>query len=241
MAAGAFRALNRAVGKALHRYEMLVEGDRVLIGVSGGMDSLTLMWILQERQARVPIRYEIFPAYVDPGFEGGFNGQLAGFCKSLGLSLRVEVTDHGLRGHSPENRENPCFLCSRLRRKRLFEMADELGCNKIALGHNKDDIIETLFLNICYAGEISTMQPLQPFFRGRFEVIRPLAFADEDLIRRFARSRAFPKFENTCPSAKGSKRQEIKGLLKQLYRSNRKIKGNIFRAMHHVKAEYLLK
>lgn len=241
MAAGTFKALNRAVGKALHRYEMLADGDRVLIGVSGGMDSLTLMWILHERQARVPIRYEIFPAYVDPGFDGGFNGELADFCASLGLTLRVELTDYGLRGHSQENRENPCFLCSRLRRKRLFEIADELGCNKLALGHNKDDIIETLFLNICYAGEISTMQPLQPFFGGRFEVIRPLAYADEELIRRFARRQAFPVFENTCPSAKASKRQEIKGLLNHLYRSNRKIKGNIFRAMHHVKPEYLLK
>jgi tRNA 2-thiocytidine biosynthesis protein TtcA len=241
MAAGNFKALNRAVGKALHRYGMLADGDRVLIGVSGGMDSLTLMWTLQERQRRVPIAYEIFPVYIDPGFAGGFNDPLAGFCASQGLSLRVELTDFGLRGHSPENRENPCFLCSRLRRRRLFEIADEMGCNKLALGHNKDDIIETFFLNICYAGEISTMKPLQPFFGGRFEVIRPLAFAEGDLIRRFARSREFPVFENTCPSARTSRRGEIKGLLEHLYRSNRKIKGNIFRAMHHVRSEYLLK
>ncbi|MFY9941481.1 MAG: ATP-binding protein [Desulfobacterales bacterium] len=241
MAAGTFKALNRVVGKALHRYEMLADGDRVLIGVSGGMDSLTLMWILQERRARVPIGYDIFPVYIDPGFGDGFNDQLAGFCASQGLALRVERTDCGPRGHSPENRENPCFLCSRLRRKRLFEVADEMGCNKLALGHNKDDIIETFFLNICYAGEISTMQPLQPFFDGRFEVIRPLAFAAEDLIRRFARRRAFPTFETNCPSARTSRRREIKGLLDHLYRSNRKIKGNIFRAMHHVRSEYLLK
>ncbi|MFO7495195.1 MAG: ATP-binding protein [Desulfobacterales bacterium] len=241
MAAGTFKALNRVVGKALHRYEMLADGDRVLIGVSGGMDSLTLMWILQERRARVPIGYDIFPAYIDPGFGDGFNDELAGFCVSLGLALRVELTDYGLRGHSPENRENPCFLCSRLRRKRLFEVADEMGCNKLALGHNKDDIIETFFLNICYAGEISTMQPLQPFFGGRLEVIRPLAFADQGLIRRFARSQTFPRFATTCPSAKTSRRREIKGLLDRLYLSNRKIKGNIFRALHHVRPEYLLK
>jgi tRNA 2-thiocytidine biosynthesis protein TtcA len=128
-----------------------------------------------------------------------------------------------------------------LRRKRLFEIADEIGCNKIALGHNKDDIIETLFMNMCYAGEISTMVPSQSFFQKRFTLIRPLAFVDEEIIRRFAQENKFPDFINPCPTAKTSKRQEVKTLLKQLFRSNRKIKGNIFRSMSNVKAEYLLK
>jgi tRNA 2-thiocytidine biosynthesis protein TtcA len=127
-----------------------------------------------------------------------------------------------------------------LRRKRLFEIADEFDCNKIALGHNKDDIIETLFLNIFYSGEISTMVPFQPFFKGRFTVIRPLALADEKLIVSFARNQKFPEFVNPCPTAGNSKRQQIKTLLNQLYRSNKKIKGNIFRAMSHVNLEYLL-
>jgi tRNA 2-thiocytidine biosynthesis protein TtcA len=142
--------------------------------------------------------------------------------------------------HSPENRENPCFLCSRLRRKRLFEIADELGCTKLALGHNKDDIIETLFMNICYAGEISTMMPAQTFFQNKFTVIRPLAFADEQLIRKFAREQKFPEFINACPSAYNSKRKEMKTFLEQLYRANKKVKGNIFRAMSHVNTDYLL-
>ena len=153
--------------------------------------------------------------------------------------LNIRITAFG--DTAPTNRENPCFLCSRLRRKRLFEIADELGCRKLALGHNKDDVIETLFMNICYAGEISTMLPSQTFFQQKFTLIRPLAFADEGLIRRFAGDQRFPDFENPCPTAKTSKRQEIKSLLKQLYRSNKKIKGNIFRAMSHVKPEYLLK
>ena len=127
------------------------------------------------------------------------------------------------------------------RRKRLFEIADELACNKLALGHNKDDIIETLFLNICYSGEISTMVPFQPFFKGKITVIRPLAFADERRIRDFAKEQNFPEFVNPCPSANNSKRQEIKDTLNRLYKTNSKIKGNIFRAMSHVKTEYLLK
>ena len=200
-----------------------------------------MMWMLAERLQRIPINFELFPVHIDPGFAGGFSKALEAISADAGYRLRVEYTDYGVQGHSAINRENPCFLCARLRRKRLFEIAAEAGCNKLALGHNKDDIIETLFLNICYAGEISTMVPSQEFFKGRFTVIRPLAYAGEGLIRAFAGEQRFPEFVNPCPSANHSKRQEIKAVLKQLYRSNKKIKGNIFRAMSRVKLDYLLK
>ena len=233
--------MNRSMGQALHRYRMISDGDRIVVGVSGGADSLTLMWMLMERLVRIPIKYELFAVFIDPGFEGSFAEPLEIYCDKIGFPLRVEYTDYGVRGHGPDNRENPCFLCARLRRKRLFEIAAELGCNKLALGHNKDDIIETLFMNICYAGEISTMLPVQSFFQEKFTLIRPLAFADKDLIRRFARDQRFPEFINPCPTAGTSKRREVKLLLKQLYGSNKKIKGNIFRSMSHVRPEYLLK
>jgi len=236
-----YKALNKAVGQALHRYNMISDGDRIVVGVSGGKDSMTLMHMLSERQARIPVRYELFAVHIDPGFEGGFSEPLKNYCEKQGFVLRVEHTDYGVMGHSPANRENPCFLCSRLRRKRLFEIARELDCSKVALGHNKDDIIETLFLNIFYAGEISTMVPSQTFFQGIFTVIRPLAFADESLINMFARDQELPEFINPCPSAKNSKRQQIKALLNDLYRSNKKIKGNIFRSLSHVRTDYLLK
>jgi len=229
------------MGKALHRYQMISDGDRIIVGLSGGADSLTLMWMLTERLKRVPINYELFAVYIDPGYEGSFGESLEWYGNKLGFSIRAEYTDYGLLAHSPANRENPCFLCSRLRRKRLFEIADELGCTKLALGHNKDDIIETLFMNICYAGEISTMVPSQAFFQQKFTVIRPLAFADEQLIRKFARDQKFPDFMNPCPSANNSKRKEMKTFLQQLYRTNKKVKGNIFRAMSHVNTDYLLK
>jgi tRNA 2-thiocytidine biosynthesis protein TtcA len=219
---------------------MIEDGDRILVGISGGKDSLTLLWSLVDKRARSPVRFDLFPVYVDPGFGGDISDPLDRFCRALGLSLRTEMTDYGLRGHSEENRENPCFLCSRLRRKRLFEIADELDCRKIALGHHKDDIIETLFLNICYAGEISSMAPVQPLFKGLFSIIRPLAFAEEDLIRRFSREKGFPEATNPCPSSDRTKRSEIKDLLNRLYRGNRKVKGNIFRALSRLKPDYLL-
>ncbi len=236
-----YKTLNRNIGRALHRYDMLQDGDRIVIGLSGGADSMVMMWMLAERLPRIPLNYELFPVHIDPGFEGSCSELLKAWSAAVGFNLRVEYTDYGILGHSSSNRENPCFLCSRLRRKRLFEIADEMGCNKLALGHNKDDIIETLFLNIFFAGEICTMVPSQTFFKGRYTIIRPLAYADEELIRAFAREQCFPEFVNPCPSADNSKRREIKNILKKLYNKNKKIKGNIFRAMSRVKTDYLLK
>ena len=235
-----YAAINRQVGQALAQYEMLEDGDRVAVGVSGGKDSLALYWILQERLARIPIKYEICAIHVNPGFEGGDSGKLFEWFNGRGWPLKVADENFGPLAHSEENRENPCFLCSRLRRKRLFEMAKELGCNKLALGHHKDDIIETFFINVCYAGEIATMRPKQEFFKGAFTVIRPLAFVEEARIARFSGSMNFPEFHMACPSSKISKRGEIKGLLDTLYRSNRKIRGNIFRALGNVRPDYLL-
>lgn len=228
------------MGKAIHAYGMIKEGDRIAVGLSGGKDSLTLVQLLHERRAWAPIGYEIFPIYIDPGFEGGFGPQLVAFCAQKGWPLHYEKTEHGPLAHSAENGENPCFLCARLRRKRLFEIAADLGCRKIALGHNKDDLIETLFLNICYSGEISTMMPAQTFFGGEYTIIRPLAYAEEGKIRRFVQAQGLPRYVNPCPSARMSKRREIKELLERLYRSNPKIRGNIFRSMSNVKLDYLL-
>jgi len=236
----AYRSLTRSIGNALHRWDMIDDGDHILVALSGGADSITLLWALQDRLSRAPIQYRLTAAFVDPGFENSFSRDLEAYCTESGYSFKWSLTNFGILAHSETNLENPCFLCSRLRRKRLFEMADELGCNKLALGHNKDDIIETFFLNICYAGEVSTMLPVQPMFGGSLTVIRPLAYTDQALIRRFARERKLPVFVNPCPSAAASKRQDVKTLLESLYAGSSKIKGNIFRALHHVKLDYLL-
>ena len=229
------------MGKAMNHYRMLADGDRIAVGLSGGKDSWALLWLLAELQNRAPVKFELLPIHIDPGFEGGAADVIADHGRTMGFRVHIEHTDHGLVAHSEINRENPCFLCSRLRRKRLFEIAGDLDCPKLALAHNKDDIIETMFLNMCYAGEMSTMMPYQPFFEGRLTVIRPLAYVDEDALERFATQMRWPVRENPCPSAGRSKRAEIKAQLKQLYACNKKIKGNIFRSMRHVKPEYLLR
>lgn len=232
--------INRLTGKAIHRYHMIDDGDRIVIGLSGGKDSLTLLSVLAERMERVPVTYRLFPVYIDPGFDNGFGEPLAEYCEKLGFPLTYERTDHGPKAHEPDNRVNPCFLCSRNRRKRLFEIAENLNCSKIALGHTKDDIIETLFINMLYSGQISTMTPAQPMFRNSFTVIRPLSFVDESYTMKFFTENSFPTFVNPCPSAGRTKRHEIKKLLQQIYQMNPNIKGNIFRSMSQVKEDYLL-
>ncbi|MBU0973223.1 MAG: tRNA 2-thiocytidine(32) synthetase TtcA, partial [Proteobacteria bacterium] len=138
------------------------------------------------------------------------------------------------------NRENPCFLCARLRRNRLFKLAQEQGCRKIALGHNKDDIIETLFINMFYSGKIGTMKPRQSFFGGALDIIRPLAYVEKKDIVLFSNLFGMPEFVNNCPSANQTKREEIRRMLDALYKQNKNIKGNIFRAMGNVASDYLL-
>jgi len=238
---GNYRAINHDVGRALHHYGMIDHEDRILVGVSGGKDSMALLWMLNERLFRIPVDYTLHPVYVDPGFEDGFAGALASWCGDTGYDLHVEQTDFGVFAHTDANRENPCFLCSRMRRRRMFEIAKARGCNKIALGHHKDDIIETLFINMCHAGTMGTMMPAQPMFDGLFTIIRPLAFVDEERIADFAREMEFPEFVNPCPSNDNTRRKEIKTFLRSLYGGNKKIKDNIFRSMSHVNMEYMLK
>lgn len=235
----AAREMKRLMGRAIHRHQMTVDGDHILVAVSGGKDSMALLWLLRERIGRMPIDYRITAAHVDPGFGADSAGKMAAFFSANGFSYRIIESDIGPRAHGPENRESPCFFCSRLRRKRLFTLASELGCNKIAFGHHKDDLIETFFINVFYGASISTMLPVQSFFGGKLTAIRPLYLADEDLVRRYAKEMNWPSIDLGCPSAGSSKRAEIKRMLLDLYRANRKVKGNIFHALQNVRPEYL--
>lgn len=228
------------MGKAIHNREMIEDGDHVLVAVSGGKDSLSLLWLLRERLKRIPTTYRITAAHVDLGFGADSAEKMTFFFSEHGFDQRIITSDIGPKAHSRENRENPCFLCSRLRRKVLFELAAEMGCNKIAFGHNKDDLIETLFLNIFYGASISTMMPVQWFFGGKLAIIRPLYMADWALIRRYAKAMEWPEIDLGCPTAGSSRREDMKNMLNQFYRSNKKIKGNIFHALHNVKPDYLL-
>jgi tRNA 2-thiocytidine biosynthesis protein TtcA len=152
----------------------------------------------------------------------------------------MEKTDIGTLSHSDFNKKNPCFLCSRLRRKRIFEIADVEGCNKIAFAHHRDDIIETLLINLFYGREISTMMPNQQIFGGKLHIIRPLAYLREELVKKYSKERNFPVLKNDCPSSTNSRRLYVKNLLNELEKENKDIRDNIFKALSHVKPDYLM-
>jgi len=233
------KEIRRLMGKAIHNRQMIKKGDHIMVAVSGGKDSLALLWLLRERIKRIPIDYRITAVHVDPGFGVNSAGQMEFFFDKYGFDYRTIRSDIGPRAHRAENRENPCFLCSRMRRKIIFELAANLKCNRIAFGHHKDDVIETFFLNVFFGASISTLLPVQGIFNGTLTIIRPLYLIDEDLVRRYVNLMGWPKIAMGCPTAGSSKRQDIKEMLLTFYKSNKKIKGNIFHALHNVMPEYL--
>jgi tRNA 2-thiocytidine biosynthesis protein TtcA len=155
--AHADQEVRRLLGKGIHHYGLIEDGDRIAVAVSGGKDSMLLLWLLRERLRRVPISYELVAVHVDPGFDNETSDSLESYFIREGFRYEIIKTDYGVRAHGPENRENPCFLCARLRRSALFKKAGELGCSKLAMGHNQDDMIETFFLNICYGAQVAGM------------------------------------------------------------------------------------
>lgn len=219
------------MGKAISNFQMIRDGDRVLVAVSGGQDSLSLLWLLRDRLKRIPVRYSLMAVHVELGFEQATGKRMEEFFSGNGFDYCIIESRFGPHAHSYENRENPCFLCSRLKRKVIFEKAAELGCNKVAFGHQRDDFIETLFLNLLFAGTIDTIQPVQGLFDGRLSIIRPLFLLNEGTIKRYADEIGFPVIDSGCPTARSSKRAQIRSLLSNLYQTNKKIKGNIFNAV----------
>jgi tRNA 2-thiocytidine biosynthesis protein TtcA len=234
------RAANRSIGRAMHSYDMLADADRVLIAVSGGVDSLVLAWILKHWQHKAPIRYEILAVHIDSGFERSTGDMVAEELKKIGVPCLVEKTDIWRRATEAGGGKSTCFHCSRLRRNRLFAIAAELGFGKIGFGHHKDDILETFFINLLYAGNISTMVPKQELFGGRLHLIRPLAFLEKKDIDEIAAAADIVPVKNPCPQDDDSKRQEARSVVSALSALNPKVKSNIFAALSNIREEYLL-
>jgi tRNA 2-thiocytidine biosynthesis protein TtcA len=236
-----FLHLKKWLEKAVLDYSMIEEGDRVLIGVSGGADSYALLDLLDSPMIFVP-RFSFIAVNIDMGFDPDYAAyrKMEKYFQENRYEYVMEKSDIGVLSHTDFNRKNPCFLCSRLRRKRIFEIADERGCNKIAFAHHRDDITETLLINLFYGREISTMMPCQSIFGGKLHIIRPLAYLQEQLVKKYSLERRFPAVKNACPSSENSKRSYIKKLLDQLEVDNPDIRHNIYTAMSNVKPDYLM-
>lgn len=237
------KALLSRLDKAVWEYKMFADNDRVLVAVSGGADSMALLDLLALQMPHYAENLRLFAVYIDLGFGQHADSRcqvLQRYFESLRVDYKILRTAMGPYAHSEANRENPCFLCSRMKRKRLFEMAETLGCNKIVFGHHKDDIIETLLINMIWGREISTMTPSLPVFQGKYVVLRPMLYIDETMIKNYCAERSIPTIDQECPTDGHSKRQYIKEMLEQLESDVRGAKENIFSSMRRVKSDYLL-
>jgi tRNA 2-thiocytidine biosynthesis protein TtcA len=231
------------VGRALADYSMTTDGDRLLVAVSGGKDSLALLHILETRKSFIPIDYQLEPVFVSLG-ESDDQPRLRVLelvCRNLGLKLHVVGTDIGQRLRRGDLPESNCFHCSRWKRRALFERARKEQINKIAFGHHRDDIIETALLNLFYGSNFSTMVPHQRLFNGTFSLIRPLAYLDEQEVIAYCRLQNLPVDQPPCRfAADEQKRMRIRNLLALLENDNPRIKGSIFHALKNVRSDYLL-
>jgi len=229
--------ISKRMGKAIMDYQMLADGDKIAVAVSGGKDSLTLLRLLLDRKAFVPIKYDVVAIHIDMGYPKSISGKLEKYFKKLNVKYQIIKSDTLKK---TEKSKINCFWCSWNRRKELFIAANKLGCAKIALGHHLDDIIETVLLNLFFRGEISSMVPKQELFKGKITIIRPLAYVEERLIIRFAREAKLGHDTCVCPHSVTSNRSRVGRIIRGLEKVCPDIKKNIFRSVRRVKQDYLL-
>jgi len=230
------------VARASADFGLLEPGDRVMVAVSGGKDSHALLYLLREVARRAPFDFSLIAVNVDQGHPGFPTRVLPEYFEREGYEYRIvtEDTYSVVKAKVPEGKTY-CSLCSRLRRGILYTLAREIGATKIALGHHKDDLIETLMLNLFYSGQIKTMPPWLRSDDGDNVVIRPLIYCTEDELRAFAEHKAFPIIPcDLCGSQENLQRKQIKALLADLSSKNPHLKGNIFAALSNVRPSHLL-
>jgi tRNA 2-thiocytidine biosynthesis protein TtcA len=233
------RRLARAMGRAIEEWRLLEEGDHVLVGISGGKDSYTLLQLLRRFQRRAPISFELTAVHLDQGHPGFDSGRIAAYLAAEAVRYRIVSRDtYSAVKRKLREGETPCTLCSRFRRRILYDTAAELDCNKLALGHHRDDLIETLLLNMFFSGRTAAMPARLEADEGRCTVIRPLVYATEADIAAYAARQRFPI--EPCTVCGRTERDEVGALLDQLEARNPNVRGNLLSAAQNIVPSHLL-
>jgi len=229
--------------KAIKDYNLVEEGDKVAIAISGGKDSLLMAKLFQELKHHGKFNFELEFIAMDPGYHESNKDLLMNNCEYLGIPIHIfesgifQIVDHIAKDY-------PCYMCARMRRGALYSKAQELGCNKLALGHHYNDVIETTLLNVLYAGNFKTMLPkLKSANFENLELIRPLYYIREDDIKRFAQSSGIAPMNCGCvvsAEKTSSKRKEVKELIKDLMKNSENIEKSIFQSTQNVNMDAIL-
>ena len=235
-----WRKVDDKVRRAIREYGLIDDGDKILIGLSGGKDSLALMELLGRRSRIFRPKFELLAAHVvmrniPYASDMDYLRQLA---EGQGIPLVIQETSFDA---STDTRKSPCFLCSWTRRKALFEIAKANGCNKIALGHHQDDILETLLMNLTHQGAFGTMPPKLTMNKFAMEIIRPLCLVSEKDLTALAAQRGYKRQLKNCPYESGSSRKEMKEILARLEAINPDARHSLWSSMTHIQPDYLPK
>jgi tRNA 2-thiocytidine biosynthesis protein TtcA len=236
------KELAREMGRCIADFDLIAPGDRIMVCMSGGKDSYTLLHLLERARKRAPIQFSLLAVHLDQGHPGYDGSALERWLSDAGFAYRIlrEDTYRVVKANVPEGKTY-CSLCSRLRRGVLYNAAVELGCTKIALGHHRDDAIETLMLNLMFSGSIKSMPPKLLSDDGRNTVIRPLLYAKEQEIAALAAELAFPILPcDLCGSQENLKRKQVKNLLTSLEQTAPKLKDSMLAALCNVRGSHLL-
>jgi tRNA 2-thiocytidine biosynthesis protein TtcA len=235
--------LAKKVTKAIIDHRLIEDGDRVMVGLSGGKDSWALIQILEVLRRRAPISFSLVAVTVDSGYDGYRHDLITSTCELRGWECRVVHTDIGdVMEDLLEDRATPCSLCARLRRGVLYRLASEVGATKIALGHHLDDFIETLLLNLFFAGVLKAMPARLVSDNGQHVVIRPLVGVTEAEARAYAKEQQLPIVGCCCPACGdlGLQRQRVKRLIAELEVEHPEVKNSMIRALSNVASRHLL-
>ncbi len=214
--------------KAVDTYNMIDDGDKIAVAISGGKDSIALLYALKGLQRFYPNKFELVGVSVDLGFGNmDFKG-IKKLCKDLDVQLEVLNTQISDIVFVERKEKNPCSLCSKMRKGALNDFAKSIGCNKIALGHNKDDFIETMMMSLLYNGRFHCFPPVTYLSRIDLTTIRPLMYVYEHDIVSFIKKQGISPLKNTCPADGNTKREETKNLIKQLSKADPKLPERLF-------------
>lgn len=204
------------IRRAVDDYNMIEEGDKIAVGVSGGKDSLALVMAMKALQRFYPKHFELIAVSVSLGYTGMDFTPVREFCERLGVEYHVVETDIGEIIFGERREKNPCSLCAKMRKGALHDKLEQLGCNKVALGHNRDDVIETLLMALLYEGRIYTFSPVTYLDRKKITSIRPMIYVPEKEIIGFAKAESLPVVKNKCPADGNTKREDMKKRISEL-------------------------